>query len=67
MSAVLAPFVASGNAAFFAIFGVFIVAMVVLIVIVIMWAVRHDLAGREAWRKRQAERARWPEDPQVRP
>jgi hypothetical protein len=67
MTAVLAPSAASDNAAFFAIFGLFVVAMLVLIVIVIMWAVRHDLAGRDAWRKRQAERARWPEDPHVQP
>jgi hypothetical protein len=67
MSALLAPLASTGNAAFFVIFGIFVVAMVVLVVIVILWAVRHDLAGRDAWRKRQAERARWPEDPEVRP
>ena len=41
------------NAAFFVVFGIFVVAMVVLIVIIIMWAVRHDIAGRRAWRERQ--------------
>jgi hypothetical protein len=41
------------NAAFFVVFGLFVVAMVVLIVIIIMWAVRHDIAGRRAWRERQ--------------
>jgi hypothetical protein len=48
----------AGNTAFFVIFGVFVVAMIVLAVIVIMWAVRHDLAGRQAWRVRQEARAR---------
>jgi hypothetical protein len=41
------------NAAFFVVFGIFVVAMVVLIVIIIMWAVRHDIAGRRAWRAQQ--------------
>ena len=36
----------AGNTAFYVIFGIFVVAMVALVVIVIMWAVRHDLAGR---------------------
>jgi hypothetical protein len=27
--------------------------MVVLIVIIIVWAVRHDVAGRRAWRARR--------------
>ena len=39
------------NTAFAVVFGVFVVAMVVLIVIIIMWAVRHDIAGRRAWRE----------------
>jgi hypothetical protein len=65
MSEVLAPLASSGNAAFFVIFGVFVVAMVVLVVIVIVWAVRHDIAGREAWKKRQEARARGPEDPEA--
>ncbi len=47
----------AGNTAFFVIFGVFVVAMIALAVIVIMWAVRHDLAGRQAWRERQEARA----------
>ena len=41
------------NTAFYAIFGVFVVAMVVLIVIILVWAIRHDVAGRRAWRDRQ--------------
>jgi len=41
------------NTAFAVVFGLFVVAMVVLIVIIIVWAVRHDTAGRRAWRKRQ--------------
>lgn len=63
MTAVLTPLASTGNAAFFVIFGIFIVAMIALIVIVIVWAVRHDMAGRQAWRKRQQARAQWPEDP----
>ena len=47
----------AGNTAFFVIFGIFVVAMITLAVIVIMWAVRHDLAGRQAWRARQEARA----------
>jgi hypothetical protein len=41
------------NTAFFVVFGVFVLAMVVLIVIIILWAVRHDIAGRRAWRARR--------------
>ncbi len=41
------------SAAFFVVFGLFVVAMVVLLVIIITWAVRHDIAGRRAWRARQ--------------
>jgi hypothetical protein len=63
MYAVLAPLASSSNAAFFIIFGLFVVALLTLVVIVIVWAVRHDLAGRDAWRQRQAARARPPEDP----
>ena len=48
----------AGNTAFFVIFGIFVVAMIALVVIVIMWAVRHDMAGRKAWRARQEARAR---------
>ena len=50
----------AGNTAFYVIFGIFVVAMVALVVIVIVWAVRHDLAGREAWRARQEARGRQP-------
>ena len=46
----------AGNAAFYVVFGIFVVAMVMLAVIVIVWAVRHDIAGREAWRRRQEAR-----------
>lgn len=53
----------AGNAAFYVVFGIFVVAMVVLAVIVIMWAVRHDMAGRRAWRERQAARGSTPPDP----
>ena len=48
----------AGNSAFFVIFGIFVVAIIALAVIVIMWAVRHDLAGRRAWRARQEARVR---------
>ena len=41
------------NTAFAVVFGVFVVAMVVLIVLIIVWAVRHDVAGRRAWRARR--------------
>jgi hypothetical protein len=44
------------DAAFYALFSVFVVALVALVVIVIMWAVRHDIAGRKAWRERQEQR-----------
>ena len=44
------------NAAFYTIFGIFVAAMLVLIVIILVWAIRHDIAGRTAWRERQ-ERA----------
>ena len=44
------------NTAFYAVFGVFVAAMVVLIVIIIVWAVRHDVAGRRAWRERYEAR-----------
>ncbi len=54
----------AGNIAFFVIFGVFVVAMLALAVIVIMWAVRHDLAGRQAWRARQEARARGQQPPE---
>ena len=44
------------DAAFYVVFGIFVVAFVVLAVIVIVWAVRHDVAGRQAWRARQEAR-----------
>jgi hypothetical protein len=50
----------AGNTAFFVIFGIFVVAMLALVVIVIMWAVRHDMAGRKAWRARQESRVQPP-------
>jgi hypothetical protein len=53
----------AGNTGFFVIFGIFVVAMVALAVIVIMWAVRHDLAGRKAWRQRQEARGQPPPPP----
>jgi hypothetical protein len=31
--------------------------MVVLAVLVVVWAVRHDVAGRKAWRERQQSRS----------
>jgi hypothetical protein len=37
--------------------------MLVLVVITITWAVRHDVAGRKAWRTRQEARVRPPPDP----
>jgi hypothetical protein len=40
-----------------------VVAMLALVVIVIMWAVRHDMAGRKAWRARQQARVQPPPDP----
>ncbi len=59
----------AGDTAFYVIFGVFVVAMLVLIVVVITWAVRHDIAGRRAWRERQEARARGeaPPPPEDRP
>ena len=45
------------DVAFYVVFGVFVVAIVVLAVIVIVWAVRHDVAGRQAWRARARRRA----------
>ncbi len=46
----LAP---ANTTAFFVVFGAFVVAMIVLVAIIIVWAVRHDVAGRRAWRARQ--------------
>jgi len=45
------------------IFGIFVVAMLALVVMVILWAVRHDVAGRRAWRARQESRVQPPRDP----
>ena len=53
MAPALVPPALATDAAFFAIFGIFVVALLVLAVIVIVWAVRHDVAGRQAWRERQ--------------
>ena len=55
----LAPAAAS-NVAFFVIFGVFVAAMLVLIAIILVWAIRHDIAGRRAWveRRRQGVQGR---------
>jgi len=53
MALALLPSAPATDAAFFAIFGIFVVALLALVVIVIVWAVRHDLAGRQAWRERQ--------------
>jgi hypothetical protein len=44
------------------IFGIFVVALLALVVIVILWAVRHDVAGRRAWRARQESRVQPPPD-----
>jgi hypothetical protein len=57
--AAISPFLAAsaGNTAFYAIFGVFVAAMLVLVAIIVVWAVRHDVAGRRAWRERQEARA----------
>ena len=52
----VAPATAS-NVAFYAIFGVFVAAMLVLIGIIVVWAVRHDMAGRRAWLKRRQNAA----------
>ena len=52
------PPASASNAAFYTIFGIFVVAMLVLIVIILVWAIRHDIAGRAAWRRRQEDAAR---------
>jgi hypothetical protein len=57
----------AGNAAFYVVFGLFVVAMIVLAAVVIVWAVRHDIAGRAAWRRRQEERAEGAPPPRERP
>jgi hypothetical protein len=53
----------AGTTAFLVVFGIFMVAMLVLVVIVIRWAVRHDMAGRKAWRARQEARQLPPDPP----
>jgi hypothetical protein len=53
----------AGNTAFLVVFGIFMVAMLVLVIIVIRWAVRHDMAGRKAWRARQEGRQLPPDPP----
>ena len=53
MASALVP---ATNTAFVVVFGVFVVAMVVLIALIIVWAVRHDVAGRRAWRARHEDR-----------
>ena len=61
----LAP---ANTTAFFVVFGAFVVAMIVLVVIIIVWAVRHDVAGRRAWRARQEAAAQAGHElPPVRP
>jgi hypothetical protein len=52
MPVAFVPPASASNAAFYTIFGVFVVAMLVLIVIILVWAIRHDIAGRAAWRQR---------------
>jgi hypothetical protein len=61
-SVLLAPAAAS-NVAFFVIFGVFVAAMLVLIAIIIVWAVRHDIAGRRAWMQRRQQGVRGGQNP----
>jgi len=63
MALALLPSAPATDAAFFAIFGIFVVALLALVVIVIVWAVRHDLAGRQAWRERQEVRGHRPPRP----
>ena len=58
----LAPAAAS-NAAFFVIFGIFVVAMLVLIGIILVWAIRHDVAGRRAWMERRQQAAHGRQNP----
>jgi hypothetical protein len=53
----------AGNTAFVVVFGIFVVAMLALVVIVVMWAVRHDMAGRKAWRARREAEGSPPHDP----
>jgi hypothetical protein len=57
------PMAAASNVAFFVIFGVFVVAMLVLVAIIIVWAVRHDIAGRRAWMERRQQGVRGGQNP----
>jgi hypothetical protein len=43
----------ASNVAFAIVFGIFAVAMVVLAVVVLLWAIRHDRAGRADWLRRR--------------
>jgi hypothetical protein len=63
MAPALVPLATAGDTAFYVIFGLFVVAMLVLVVIVIVWAVRHDIDGRRAWRERQQARGQGPPAP----
>ncbi|HEX3333147.1 MAG TPA: hypothetical protein VHS57_02330 [Acidimicrobiales bacterium] len=62
----VAPATAS-NIAFYAIFGVFVAAMLVLIGIIVVWAVRHDIAGRRAWQERHQSAATEQNPPRAEP
>ena len=53
----------AGNTAFFVIFGIFVAAMLTLVVIVMVWAVRHDIAGRQGLAGPPASRFQSPPDP----
>ncbi len=57
MPVALVPLASASNAAFYTIFGIFVAAMLVLVVIILVWAIRHDVAGRAAWRERQEQAA----------
>jgi hypothetical protein len=48
----------AADAAFTIVFGLFVAALVVLAVVTVVWAVRHDRPGLEAWRQRMLERGR---------
>jgi hypothetical protein len=61
-SVLLAPAAAS-NVAFFVIFGIFVAAMLVLIGIILVWAVKHDMAGRRAWMERRHQAAHGRQNP----
>lgn len=55
------------NTAFYVIFGVFVAAMLVLVVVIMVWAIRHDVAGRKAWRARHEARQAGRELPEDQP